>query len=172
MAHLLRHQRSESHLRAARLWNARAKAGVEGATRPADNAHKEVAAAGSAASPEVAAAGSAASPEHPRLEAADFVCVRTRLQTWFLQQLGRLGCRFGRDIFGKAAAAERVQAWVPDAGFVRAFCYSTSADGWGGLLVAGGWTGPCIPGGRRGSGLEVSDFPSRGCFSRDCSYLG
>ena len=75
LSNLLRHQRSASHLSAVRLWNARAKAGVEEATRPA------VAAAGSAASPEVAAAGSAASPEHPRLEASDFVFVRTLLQT-------------------------------------------------------------------------------------------
>ena len=81
VANLLRHQRSQSHLHAVRLWNARAKAGVEGATRPADNANKEVAAAGSAASPKVAAAGSAASPKRPRLEASEFVFARTLLQT-------------------------------------------------------------------------------------------
>ena len=78
-SNLLRHQRSKSHLNSIKLWNARSQAGDDGVTRPDNDAQFEGAVAGSAAN--LNAAGTAANLTHPRLEASDFVCVRTLLET-------------------------------------------------------------------------------------------
>ena len=79
LTNLLRHQRSKSHLNSIELWNARSQAGDDGVTRPDKDAQFEVAVAGSASN--LAVAGSAANLKHPRLEASDFVFVRTLLET-------------------------------------------------------------------------------------------
>ena len=79
LTNLLRHQRSKSHLNSIELWNARSQAGDDGVTRPDKDAQFEVAVAGPASNLKVA--GSAANLKHPRLEALDFVFVRTLLET-------------------------------------------------------------------------------------------
>ena len=79
LTNILRHQHSKSHLNSIKLWNARSQAGDGGVTRPDKDAQFEVAVAGSASN--LAVAGSAANLKHPRLEASDFVFVRTLLET-------------------------------------------------------------------------------------------
>ena len=86
---ILRHRLTKSHLKSIELWNARSQAGDEGVTRLDKDAQFEVAVAGPASNLKVA--GSAANLKHPRLEALDFVFVRTLLETRVRSIIGMLG---------------------------------------------------------------------------------